>query len=144
MPVHNQPCHSPSGSPHIDIEIGIPSVLAMSYGATSKAIPSPHTGPALIDTGASGSAVDEKIIQALGIQPVGQCSLSTPSQSKGVASVYQVRISFPQAVSFGSGDLAVIGCDLAPQGIIALIGRDILSRCVLIFNGPAAMFTLSF
>ena len=144
MPIHNQPCHNPSGSPTIDVEIGIPIILATAYGQSGQAIPSPHAGRALIDTGASGSAVDQSIIQALGLQPTGQCTLATPSQTTGVASVYTIRISFPQAVSFGAGDLSVIGCDLLSQGIVALIGRDVLSYCVLVFNGPAAMFTLTF
>jgi len=97
-----------------------------------------------MDTGASASAVDENIIKALGIQPIGQCALATPSQSVGVASVYRVKVSFPQTTFGGAAEWSVIGCDLAPQGIIALVGRDILSQCILIFNGPARIFTLTF
>jgi len=30
------------------------------------------------------------------------------------------------------------------QPLIALLGRDLLQRFILVYNGPAAMFTLAF
>ena len=36
-----------------------------------------------------------------------------------------------------------IGAALASQGIIALIGRDVLMQCTLHYNGPLGSFTLS-
>jgi len=77
------------------------------------------------------------------MQPIGQCTLATPSQATGFASVYRVKVSFPQSWG-GDTEWSMIGCDLASQGIIALIGRDVLSGCVLIFNGPGRYFTLTF
>ena len=35
------------------------------------------------------------------------------------------------------------GANLAPQGLVALIGRDILAKCVLIYNGSDGSFSLS-
>jgi len=35
------------------------------------------------------------------------------------------------------------GSDLAPQGLVALIGRYILGNCVLIYNGSDGSFALS-
>ena len=35
------------------------------------------------------------------------------------------------------------GAKLAPQGLIALIGRDALKACVLVYNGPDGSFSLS-
>jgi len=37
----------------------------------------------------------------------------------------------------------VIGADLRPQGIIALIGRDILSHLLMIYHGLGGRVTLS-
>ena len=36
-----------------------------------------------------------------------------------------------------------IGCDIAGQGIIALIGMDVLVNCILIVNGLDGSFTLA-
>lgn len=35
------------------------------------------------------------------------------------------------------------GANLEPQGIIALIGRDVLKQLVLIYNGADGSFTLT-
>ncbi|MXW16568.1 MAG: hypothetical protein F4123_10950 [Gemmatimonadetes bacterium] len=37
-----------------------------------------------------------------------------------------------------------LGVNIREQGIIALIGRDILSSCILIYNGVEAQYTLAF
>jgi hypothetical protein len=57
------------------------------------------------------------------------------------------KLNFPGAnfeIEFGS----VIGVDLsgqsiAGQNVIVLLGRDVLSRCVLVYNGPGGIFTLA-
>ena len=35
------------------------------------------------------------------------------------------------------------GASLASQGLIVLIGRDMLANCVLVYNGPDSSFSLS-
>ena len=35
------------------------------------------------------------------------------------------------------------GANLASQGLVALIGRDLLASCILIYNGPDGSFSLS-
>jgi hypothetical protein len=38
----------------------------------------------------------------------------------------------------------VIESDLTGQGIGALIGRDLLAKCLLVYDGQAGVFTLAF
>ncbi len=70
-------------------------------------------------------------------------SASGPSE----VSVYAGKIALPGA---SDGTSAVInahqalGVNIREQGIIALIGRDILSSCILIYNGLEAQYTLAF
>jgi len=40
--------------------------------------------------------------------------------------------------------IPVIGTDLSAQGIDALVGRDVLKDCVLVYNGGTGTFTLAF
>ncbi len=42
------------------------------------------------------------------------------------------------------GDLAIVEQDLAVLGYEALIGRDVLRRCILILDGPSQTFTLAY
>jgi hypothetical protein len=57
---------------------------------------------------------------------------------------FPARVSFPgttlPAVDFGS----VYGSTLKNQGIIALIGRDLLTHFVFTYNGPGGFITLAY
>lgn len=101
-------------------------------------------GNALIDTGASMTTLEESALQSLGLQPMNQVTVMTPS---GQAT----QLAYPAELIFSGSQLpkqvfaAAIGSPhLAAQGIIALVGRDVLCRAILVYNGLAGMFTLAF
>jgi hypothetical protein len=71
--------------------------------------------------------VDEDVVAALGIQPIGQMKLSTPSQSRP-AWVYAVRLSCSEVAMPVLEVLDIVGCTLQPQGFIALLGRNFLRK----------------
>ena len=135
--------------PTLQVQIEVPAVLAESLRLNSQPIPNPIEGTALIDTGATITSVDVAQLVQLGINPVGMRAVGTAGGTKQ-QSVYPARFIFP-GTPLPSFDLhQVMGCDLTGQTVlnqkplIALIGRDILSRAVLIYNGSAGMFSLSF
>lgn len=102
-----------------------------------------HTGLALVDTGASITCVDKSILKNLRIPTVGVSDVFTPS-GKARQNTYPVEISFPKAnlpkIAFNQ----VLGSELKGQGIIALIGRDVLSHFILIYNGPGGFVSLAY
>ena len=101
---------------------------------------------ALVDTGASGTCIDPKILSTkLQLTPTGQTQVHTPSSGKKphLADVYDVSLkiygpTLDQVLEFPV--IPVMACDLSAQGIQALIGRDILSKCVLVYNGAVGHF----
>jgi predicted aspartyl protease len=98
----------------------------------------------LIDTGASQTCVDLDVIRSLGLEPVDEIALSTPSQVDVPTSLFAVSISFPQTtIQLYASSIEVAGVILAPQGIIALLGRDFLRGTLFIYNGPGGFFTIS-
>jgi predicted aspartyl protease len=128
--------------PRLNVEVHVPEPLSILLSQQGKPIPKPIPGEALIDTGASITAVDDSVITSLGVQPVGVTTVHTPSGS-AQQNQYPVRFVFP-----GSGlpDLVIaqaIGSVLLPQGTIALIGREALASIILVYNGRAGMFTLA-
>ncbi len=133
--------------PLMPIEVHAPPAvlqLAQTQAQTpSSAPPPPATGLALLDTGASATVVDENVLLALGVNPIGTTTVLTPSGAEQQLA-YPAEIEFagmPGRIQFAS----VLGSKhLAAQGIIALIGRDVLSNALLVFNGPAGMFTIAF
>jgi hypothetical protein len=122
------------------VEISLPQTLIDYLTAQKMQVPPPVSGSALIDSGASISAIDSSVVSALQISPIGVATVLTPAgpakqnlfPARFILSRLRIDIS------------AVIGVDLKPQGIIALIGRDILSRFLMIYHGPGGRVTLSF
>lgn len=121
------------------IEISLPQTLIDYLAKQGIPIPRPVSGHALIDSGASISVVDSSVISSLSISPIGIATISTtagPAQKN----LFPARFKLSQLVIDVS---PVIGADLGPQGIIALIGRDILSHLLMIYHGPGGRVTLS-
>lgn len=136
--------------PVIQVQVEVPTALATQLQHTGQTVPQPVLGYALIDTGASLSAVDATVIQQLGVQPVGVAHVGTAGGPQQQATC-PARFSFPgsslPAIDFNQ----LLGANLSGQlalgagnPLVALLGRDLLQHFVLIYNGPAAMFTLAF
>ena len=105
-------------------------------------VPQPVRGYALLDTGASSSCVDPSVTEHLLLEPRGMEDIVTPSTGDDyhTAIQYDLSIIIPPASSSDSSlvvdTLAVFHAKLLqPQGIHALIGRDILRRCIFNYNG---------
>jgi len=128
--------------PRVQVEVHISPVLATYLSQRGEAIPAPISGEALFDTGASISAVDMAAITNLGLNPMGVASVHTPGGTVQ-QNLYPVTFLFPQLANIKAVFNSVMGSELKSQGIIALVGRDFLSNCLLIYNGPAGIFSIS-
>jgi hypothetical protein len=129
--------------PLLPVNVQVPTTLASHLSQSGQPVPPPVSGQALIDTGASISAVDGTVIQSLGVQPVGVVKVNTPSGS-AYQNQYPVQFVFPGTNLPSIQGTHAIGSVLKSQGILALIGRDILSRFVFIYNGTSGFITLAF
>lgn len=151
MPVHNQFLLFNGGlnsqllavrGPVLQVEIHLPTPLAQHYQTTGRTLPQPTVGLAMVDTGASKTCVDAEVIVAMAVPPLNEIQIHTPA---GLTSqyLYPARLVFPgtplPSIDFSS----VVGSQLSAQGIVALIGRDVLQHFLLVYNGPAGMFSLS-
>lgn len=126
--------------PCLPIDISLPQILIDQLTQQGRKIPSPVSGIAQVDTGASISVVDLSVISHLRINPIGVVSIGTAA-GPARRNLYPVRFAFPNL----NLDLnRVIGADLSSFHITTLIGRDILSLFLLIYHGPAGRFTLTF
>ena len=134
----------------VNAAVTVSEPRAAALKAANQPSPPPVPIRALIDTGASGTCVDPSVLLSLQLTPTGTVSVATPSTGTVpfVAPQYDVAIVIPG----GPGDtpliipaVAVLATELlAPQGFHALIGRDILARCILHYNGSTGLFTIAF
>lgn len=88
---------------------------------------------ALIDTGATKSCINDPIAKELGLIARDVIPVQTPSGTTQQP-IYDLGFSLPSLTNTIIPTQA-LGADLDNQPYAALIGRDILSICTLIYNG---------
>src|SRR5262245_3632748 len=134
--------------PIMPVEVNVPLALSEWCIRRNIAVPQPISGYALIDTGSSISGIHEAVLEQLGILPIDSIPLSTPAGS-GRAFVYPTCVSFPALNVAGCAISRVVGDQLnfeTPDGkkIIMLLGRDLLSQFLLVYNGRSSSITLAY
>jgi predicted aspartyl protease len=98
-------------------------------------------GVALIDTGATVSAIDEEIAKELKIPVVDQGKMGSASHESTPCNLYPVQITIGGVLVLQIP--RAMGAKLKPMGLIAIIGRDILQQCTLFYNGGTGTISLS-
>jgi hypothetical protein len=134
--------------PLIKVEVEVPEPLQADLERRGKRVPPKRVGWALIDTGASLSAVHEPVLKDLGISPF-DCIKTWSPHGQGRSWVYPAKISFP---ALGIRDLPmgrVVGSKIEWQAsdgnsLIMLLGRDILNGFLFVYNGKQSRITLAY
>jgi predicted aspartyl protease len=111
---------------------------------TSQGVVAPGevTGNALIDTGAGISCVDIDAATQLKAPIIDYVTMTSASHAGNVQPVYPVHLQIPGSI--GIDVPRAVGFPLAAsQGIIAIIGRDVLQFGVLVYNETAGLVSFS-
>ena len=127
--------------PIIQVTITIEANAGKGLLAQGKQLPSPKPGLALIDTGAGCTCIDEQVAQELGLPVIDAGKMTSATHADEPCNVYPIQFTLPPNLTFNCA--RTMGAKLAAQGIQILIGRDILQRCTLFYNGAVGQFTLS-
>jgi predicted aspartyl protease len=126
--------------PLVQVNIAVAAAAEQALTSAGQPVPPPVAATALIDTGATGSAISRGIAQQLGLQPVGAIPVSTPSSASVIMAQYAIRLLLPNSIVF---ETTAIEAQLAGQGIGALIGRDVLAQAVFVYIGYTNEFTIA-
>lgn len=114
-----------------------------------QVIPPPVEVWALLDTGAECTCVTPGVAARLSL-PVARFRMANAPGLAGLTGALVRDASFTIVHPAGGRhdlvlpELEVTELDLAALGYDALVGRDVLARCVLTYNGPAGSFTLGY
>ena len=126
--------------PVLQVTVTVEQNVGKGLVSRGKPLPAPKAGWALIDTGASNTCIDEQAAQEMGLPIIDVGAMQSATHEKVACNIYPVLIQTP-IVDLNS--IRTIGAALAGQGLLILIGRDVLQRCNLFYNGLAGQFTLS-
>jgi predicted aspartyl protease len=97
---------------------------------------------ALIDTGASSTAISHKVVHQLKLVPRGTAKVYTSNKISEIRNEYDVSLEFDTDAYLKI--LRVLEANLDDMSIDCLIGRDVLRYGLFIYNGPEKTVTLSF
>lgn len=132
-----------ASGPVIEVLIALSTTLRKILEEQKQPIPQPVKKIMLIDTGASASAIKTGIARDLDLTPHGTITISTASHRDVVCPTYDVDIIF-QLQRVIVPNVRVFESNFEEQAIDGLIGRDILSRGILVYTGYDNSFTLGF
>ena len=125
----------------MELYLTVPVRIEEKLNAEVKEKPHPVLVKALIDTGVTSSVVQEGIAEKMGLRPIGEVKINTPSTEGHHCYKYFLRAILPRHGLAYEG--AFISAPLRGQNIQCVIGRDILSHGILIYIGYAGEFTLA-
>lgn len=125
----------------VDIRIGNATLIANQMKIEGKQVPEPKAIVAMIDTGASISAIDSSVAASLGLQQTGSVQVG------GVGGMSQQPV-FAASLEFTDPKIAydplsLSGSSLGAPDFQMLIGRNILCQMILTYDGAQGRFTLA-
>lgn len=108
--------------------------------ASSGAIPKSKVGAVMFDTGASITSFDQTVAAEIGLAIVGRGHMTSASHEKIPVPVYAGKLILPGLnLNIENG----MGANLINQGLIALIGRDVMRHGTLFYNGVDGTITFA-
>jgi hypothetical protein len=134
----------------VDIEVGWARSRARAARQAGRPIPPAIQVRALIDTGAETSCLHSTYVQQLDLPLGGLVMANVPAlggptfASEHDASLTVLHPSGNPRLNLVLFDVLVLDLDLGALGYQALLGRDMLAWCRLLYDGPAGRFKLRY
>lgn len=101
------------------------------------------TVPALIDTGAEASMIDDVLAKELELVQIDTATIAGVGGVKDDHPVYLANIFAPQLDSHGYGKFVSAKLKEGGQEHQVLLGRDFLSQVVMIYDGIRSQVTIA-
>lgn len=128
--------------PVIPVVIHPDAAFVIALQAAGKEIPQPVSGLALVDTGATTTCVDGDTALKMGLASNGTAKMCSASHDNADCLTYPVRLTFT-GWNVNLDAAKAMGVSISKQGIIALVGRDLLKKCILVYNGADGSFSIA-
>ncbi|MDA8054694.1 MAG: retropepsin-like aspartic protease [Thermoplasmatales archaeon] len=120
----------------------LPDMLTVSTLQSQNISIQPFLGTALIDTGASGLAIDTSIARNLGLKKKGFAYNQTANGQR-VSPVYFVQLTFPGTTLRSFDMLRATEVNLGNQQFRCLIGRETMANWHIHYNGQTGQVSIA-
>lgn len=135
----------------VRVEVGWSAAAGRRLRLALQPVPPPVQVLALVDTGAEGSCVATAVVTNLGLPTGGFTVTGLPAVS-GLTfgmmhdvSLTVLHLSGDPSRNLVVPDLLVTELPhLTGLGYDAVVGRDVLARCRLLYDGPAGRFRVAY
>ncbi len=118
--------------------------VGASYARAGKGGP-PSSWTALVDTGATRTAISPAVVRSLAPRPGDSAAIRRPTSGVKRTLIYDVELKFDGHLSTGRWfDLEVVAAQPATPGIDVLLGMDLLKQLHLYLSGPDGKLVLSY
>jgi predicted aspartyl protease len=126
--------------PCVQVSITLADQIASELVKRQEPVPAPVSGMALIDTGAISTCIDEETAKQMQLPIINVVNMASASHPSTKANQYPVKFQIVGIPMFFNS--TATGAPLKVQGLIALIGRDLLQHCTMIYNGSLGQISL--
>lgn len=130
------------GSPGPLIQVGVRVGAEFEASGCGGA---PRSYHALIDTGASTTAISPKVVAEVQLQRLGVRTLDRAGAVAVLGYIYDIRLKFESHLAPGRWfDLKAVETTPATPGVDVLIGQDLLLKLTMLSNGPLGKLILMY
>jgi predicted aspartyl protease len=120
--------------PKITVTIGHPRSAIAVAEKSHLELKKPFTVTALIDTGASRTVISPQLATTCGLRQTGQARISSAGHITNRPE-YAGAIHFPGHELTSFDPMSLVACPLPEQDVACLLGRDVLERWNLTYDG---------
>jgi predicted aspartyl protease len=128
--------------PVVQVTISLGTAMSQILQQAGQSIPPPVSGLALIDTGATTTCINKEAADAMGLPVIDVGKMSSATHVDEPSNIHPIKIEFVGVPITVEVERAMCA-NLKQFGLLALIGRDLLVHCNLVYNGFAGTITLS-
>lgn len=124
--------------PKIKVTIGHPHSALVLAEQSQVELKKPYTVTALIDTGAARSVISPQLATTCGLRQTGQARISSAGHITDRPE-FAGAIYFPDQALKGFDPMSLVACPLPEQDVACLLGRDVLERWNLAYDGRSGL-----
>lgn len=124
--------------PKIKATVSHPQKTIEQAKRSKTVLKQPYTVTALIDTGASRTVISPQLAETCGLQRTGVARISSAGHITDRPE-FVGAIHFPDQQLHSFDPISLVACPLPEQDVACLLGRDILERWSLTYDGRSGL-----